>query len=55
MGLYDIITNIIGHTWQTNYGGDQQYIYYIAGALIILFAIQGVDMIYKTFAHFWRA
>lgn len=55
MGLYDIISSMIGHTWQSNYTGDQQYIYYIAGALIILAFIQATDMIYRTFAHFWRA
>ena len=53
--MYDIISEIIGHTWQTNYSGDQQHIYYIAGALIILLMIVGVDLIYRLFAHFWRA
>lgn len=53
--MYDIITEIIGHTWQSNYSGDQQYIYYIAGSLIILLTVVFVDMIYRTFSHFWRA
>ena len=53
--MYDVITEIIGHTWQSNYSGDQQYIYYIAGTLIILLTVVFVDMIYRTFNHFWRA
>ena len=53
--MYDVITEIIGHTWQSNYSGDQQYIYYIAGTLIILLTVVFVDMIYRTFSHFWRA
>lgn len=53
--MYDVITEIIGHTWQSNYTGDQQYIYYIAGTLIILLTVVFVDMIYRTFSHFWRA
>lgn len=53
--MYDVITEIIGHTWQSNYSGDQQYIYYIVGALIILLTVVFVDMIYRTFSHFWRA
>lgn len=53
--MYDIIFEIIGHAWQSNYTGDQQYIYYIAGALILLLVVVFVDMIYRTFSHFWRA
>lgn len=53
--MYDVITEIIGHAWQSNYAGDQQYIYYIAGTLIILLTVVFVDMIYRTFSHFWRA
>ena len=53
--MYDVITEIIGHTWQSNYSGDQQYIYFIAGTLIILLTVVFVDMIYRTFSHFWRS
>lgn len=34
--MFGIIQAIIDHTYQTNYSGDQQYIYYICGALIIM-------------------
>lgn len=53
--MYDIIADIIGHNWQSNYTGDQQYIYYIAGALIILLVVVAIDLVYRLFAHFWRA
>lgn len=55
MGLYDIVTAMIGHTWQSNYSGDQSYIYNIVGCIIILAFVQATDMLYRTFAHFWRA
>lgn len=52
--MYDLIEAIISHSWQSNYTGDQQYIYYICGALIIIFAVVFVDLIYRVFSHFWR-
>ncbi len=52
--MYDLIEAIIGHTWQSNYTSDQQYIYYICGALIIIFACTFIDIIYRIFRHFWR-
>lgn len=51
--MYDIIYNIIRHDWAMG-SSDQQYIYYICGALIILFTCVFIDMIYRIFAHFWR-
>ena len=48
--MYDIIAGIIDHAYQTNYGGDQQYIYYIAGALIIVWSVAVVDAIKSV----WR-
>lgn len=53
--MYEVIEQIIAHSWQSNYTSDQQYIYYIAGAVIILLVVVFVDMIYRTFSHFWRA
>lgn len=52
--MYDIITGIIDHNWQSNYSGDQQYIYYICGALIILLICVVIDLVYRIFRHFWR-
>lgn len=45
--MYDIINNIINHTWQTNYSGEQQYVYYIAGALILILTTIFIDMVYR--------
>lgn len=54
--MYNVISNIIGHTWLTGSGapGDQQYIYYMAGALLVILTVVFVDLIYRVFRHFWR-
>ncbi len=52
--MYDLIELIIGHTWQSNYSGDQQYIYYCCCGLIIIFTVVFIDLIYRVFSHFWR-
>lgn len=51
--MYDLVAEIINHSWQSNYSSDQQYIYYICGALIVLFSMVFVDLIYRLFNHFW--
>lgn len=43
--MYDIISGIIAHTWQSNYTSDQQHIYYICGAVIIVFSVAFIDAI----------
>ena len=52
--MYDIIQNIIDHTWQSNYTSDQQYIYYIAGTLIVIITVVIIDLVYRIFGHFWK-
>lgn len=52
--MYEIISQIISHSWQTNYSGDQQYIYYIAGALIVVLTVAFVDLVKTTFQQFLR-
>lgn len=52
--MYDLIYALIGHPWQSNYTSDQQYIYYIAGALIIILTVVIIDLIYRCISHFWR-
>lgn len=52
--MYDLIAQIINHIYSTNYSGDQQYIYYICGALILLFCVTLVDMVYRIFHGFCR-
>lgn len=51
--MYDVISRIIDHSWTTN-TSDQQYIYYICGALIVVFSVVFIDLIYRVFSHFWR-
>lgn len=47
--MYDLISALINHTWQNNYTGDQQYIYYIAGTLIIILTVVFIDLVYRLF------
>lgn len=52
--MYDLISGIIAHNWDSSvYGNEQQYIYYIAGALIVLLTCVFIDLIYRVFGHFW--
>lgn len=52
--MYDLIADIIQHDWVSNYSGDQQYIYYIAGSVIIILLMVIIDLIYRVFSHFWH-
>ena len=52
--MYDIINNIIGHEWISNYSNEQQYIYYIAGSLILLLTVIFVDVIRDIIRSFTR-
>lgn len=51
--MYDIISNIINHSWATS-TGEQSYVYYICGALICLVVCVMVDLVYRIFRNFWR-
>lgn len=50
--MYDIIYGIINHPWTTG-TSEQQYIYYICGALIIILTVVFIDMVYRVFRSFW--
>lgn len=50
--MYDLIAEIIAHAYQSNYSGDQQYIYYICGALIICLTLALIDQIFGVFRSF---
>lgn len=52
--MYDIVSNIINHSWNTQYSGEQQYIYYICGSLIIVFSVVFIDLIRDIFRSFTR-
>lgn len=45
--MYNIIKTILDHVWETDYQSstEQQIVYYIAGALIVLFTIWILDRI----------
>lgn len=47
--MYDLISNLIGHNWITQNAGEQQYIYYIAGAIIIILTVTVIDLVYRLF------
>lgn len=53
--MYDIIQRIIGHSWISQGAGDQQYIYYVCCALIIIFSVVIIDLVYRIFSHFWHS
>lgn len=52
--MYDLIQRIIDHSWITQNSGDQQYIYYICGCLIVILTVVFIDLVYRVFSHFWR-
>lgn len=52
--MYDIISGIIDHSWITTNSGEQQYIYYICGALIVILTCVIIDLTYRIIGHFWR-
>lgn len=52
--MYDLISNIINHSWVTSTTGDQQIIYYICGALIVILTAVIIDLTYRIIGHFWR-
>lgn len=51
--MYNIISQIINHTWVTN-DSMQQYIVYTCSALIIVLVAVFIDLVYRVFRHFWR-
>ncbi len=53
--MYDLVKDIISHTWDTNvYGSEQQYIYYICGAMILLLSVIFIDFIYRLIFSFFK-
>lgn len=43
--MYEAISNIINHKWITQGSGEQQYIYYICAAIIVLLVVFVLDLI----------
>lgn len=51
--MYQIIMQIINHSWTTG-SSEQQYIYYICGALICLFSVVIIDTVRDIFSAICR-
>lgn len=51
--MYNIISQIINHSWATN-DQMQQYIVYICGVVLPVLLAVIIDLIYRVFRHFWR-
>lgn len=52
--MFEIIQSIIDHAWISQGAGDQQYIYYICGSLIVILTCVFVDLVYRVLYHFWH-
>lgn len=52
--MYDILMQIIGHSWVSNYSGEQQYLFCGCLALILVLTVAFVDIIRSGFAQFMR-
>lgn len=52
--MFDIIEAIIDHVWESNYTGDQTYIYYICAVVIPLCIVLVWDAICCIFRAFTR-
>ena len=52
--MYDIVERIINHTWQSNYSGDQQYVYTIFGVLMIVVVVELIDVTVNLFRDIIR-
>lgn len=50
--MYDILSGIIDHAWQSNYSGDQQYLVFTCAALIIIFSVAFIDAIKNMLGAF---
>ena len=48
--MYNIINNIISHSWATS-DSAQQYIYFICGAVIVLLVVSFLDIIRCLFVR----
>lgn len=52
--MYDLISRIIDHSWISQGAGEQQYIYYICSAMILILTVAFIDFIKDIFSGFFR-
>lgn len=53
--MFAIIEGMLQHSWNTDTWNntEQQIIYYICGAVIIILTCVFIDLVYRVFSHFW--
>lgn len=53
--MFAIIEGMIQHSWNNDTWSntEQQIIYYICGAVIIILTCVFIDLVYRVFSHFW--
>jgi hypothetical protein len=47
--MYNLIKQIIDHTMSSNYSYEEQYIYFICGALVVLICLMFFDSLRTLF------
>lgn len=53
--MYDLLKNIIDHTWiNQNAPGDQSILYYMATVVVCVLVVCFIDMVYKLLSAFVR-
>ena len=54
--MFSIIEGIIQHVWDNDAWNntEQQIVFYICGALIIILTVVFIDLVYRVFSHFWN-
>lgn len=52
--MYDLIESLINHVWISQGAGEQQYIYYICGAIIPVLVVTFIDLIYRLIRSIMR-
>ena len=52
--MYDLIDRIIGHSWVSQGANEQQYIYFVCCAMILILTVAFIDFIKDIFSGFFR-
>ena len=52
--MFEVVSNIISFSGIFDDVLVNQSIFEICGALIIVFSVTFIDLIYRIFSHFWR-
>ena len=52
--MYDVINEIINHTWIQQGANEQQYVYMIVGVIICLLTVTSIDLLYRVFNSIFK-